>query len=801
MDVFVDRQKGLSLAEVVVRTKRYGKNIYKIKQINIILLVLREFFSPLIILLMIAAIFSYFTDSVFESLTIVLVIFINFGFGLFHKLKIRSIVDKLTKSISSYVDTIREGKVVTLEKSDLVPGDIILLKKDMIIPADCMILHCEELLLNESVLTGESQLISKKTNIQQDIKYEIGMVYSGTIIHGGTGIAKILKTGDYSKYGKILQSTNFEHKKSLYEENIGLLSKDLIILASVFVLFILTMNLIFNHDNRIPEILFFIIAIAVTLVPEGLPTIASICLANAAKKMFSKGILIKNMAAIEDLGDIDVLCTDKTGTLTENRLSVALIDNDKISESEFEKYLFFSSLDSDDSFDKALQRHLKDKFNKPSSLYYKDIPFDPKKKYSKREFKDYSIIKGVSNVLLKDMPAKMKDEILSQEKSLTIRGWRSLAYILKKGNETEFLGFVYFSDKIKKDIPYIISSFKQQNIEIKIITGDSFETSKYIAQKIGLINSSEQMIEASDIDFTNQSVFGKLVREKSVFCRTNPFQKEKIIQQLIKEGHRVAYLGDGINDIPSLSYANVGIVVENASDMAKRTADIVLTSKNLKLIFDAIFEGRKTFENTDKYIKHVLVGNFGNFFTLGVVSLFLKFLPMLPIQILISNLILDVTTINFAFDNVDKNLIKKPSHRNFNNIIKYSLVLGFLTTIMDLFLIAMIKDQPVGTIQTLWFATSAVAELLFVFSVRTNLVFFKSRPRFLLVFTVGISILIMLFLTFVGIQAIPKDNIISLSFLPFVLFVSLLYFILTEIGKLFLLKRFNEQNKKYIGIN
>lgn len=791
MDQAYNGISGLTDIEVTNIRKSYGKNILKPKQKGIFFLLLKEFANPLIILLIIAGIFSYFTGSQFELITIIIIILINIIIGFIHHIRSRNLLNKLTSLIPSYIKVIRNNIVQTIEKSEIVPGDILIINSNMIAPADCVLLKSKDVLVDESMLTGESALTEKKQNIYFDPKFIEGMLYAGTTIKSGEGLAKVLYTGKNTKYGEITNSVADAHKKTLYEENLDKLSKDLIILAVVFVLLILTLNLIFNKDNRLGEILLFVIAIAITIVPEGLPAIASITLSGAARKLLKRGVFIKHLASIEDLGNIDVICTDKTGTLTENKLIVTLVDPEGLSNSKFLNYLNLSSFGSTDPFDLAINNYLKDKNIKETKFSFKNIPFDPQKKYSKRVFSDFEILKGVTEVILKDSDPVLKESLLKEEKEMSKRGWRCLAYGIKKDSKIKFIGFVFFADKIKKDSVEIISKFKLQDIKIKIITGDSLETSRYVAKRIHLIENDSEVIEASEIDFSNKKKLIEICNKYHVFCRVDPIQKEKIINALMDQGLHVAYLGDGINDVPSLANANVSIVVENATDVAKQTADIILMRKNLDLIFNAIFEGRKAFENTDKYIKHILVGNFGNFFTLGIVSLFIKFLPMLPFQILISNLIIDITSISFAFDNVDDKLIKKPHHRKLEDIIKLALILGLVTSVLDIVLLSIIQFLPEASIQSVWFCTSAIAEILFIYSVRTNNIFFKSKPGKLTYILTIIAILLFLIITFGGFVGIPKENILEINILPFVLTVSLVYFVVTEIGKLILNKKFN----------
>jgi len=782
--------KGLTNREADKRSKIFGPNIIFYKTPNILIMLLKEFINPLIILLIIAGFISFVTNSIVETIVIALIVNINIIIGLFHKYKSQKVLQKLICRIPSSVNIFREGELGIFDKKDIVPGDYLQLTTGDVVPADCKILSMENLLVDESILTGESNLVSKSVVATKD--NNLNLLFAGTNIKHGQVIGFVTKTANETQYGEIAGKISQSHKSTLYEQRINTLSKDLIYFALVFLLLILTLNLLFNKQERISEILLFIIAISITLVPEGLPAIASITLAHASEKLFKKGIFIKHLASIEDLGNIDIICTDKTGTLTKNLLSVVLIDNAKVSQSDFYKYLAIISTQSNDPFDMALDKYLIDKTTIPNKLYFKEESFDPKLKFSKRIFNDFEIIKGIPEVVLIDTPKKVREKLILENSELSKRGWRSLAYGLIKHKKIQFLGYVYFGDQIKPEVKETIRKFREQNIAIKVITGDSFIVSQYVAKKIGLISNSSEVVNASELNFEDSIELTSACERYSVFCRVNPLQKELIISALIRNKHHVGYLGDGINDAPSLEKATVSIVVSEASEIAKQATDIVIMKKNLELIFIGIFEGRKTFENIDKYIKHVLVGNFGNFFTLGVISLFLNYLPMLPLQILISNLIIDMCGISFAFDNVDSKLIKKPHIRNFSQTIRFSILLGVITSILDIILFLFIKGQPVAFVQTIWFATSAIAEILFIFSVRTNRLFTKSIPAKITIFTAIFGTFFILLVTFIGFPGIAMTNTLNIQFIPIVLLISLFYFIITELSKLFIIKNFDE---------
>ena len=499
--------------------------------------------------------------------------------------------------------------------------------------------------------------------------------------------------------------------------------------------------------------------------------------------MSKKSVIVKRPTSIEDLGNIDIICTDKTGTLTKNQMIVKQsITEDK---EKLFKYANGSVVNSIDPFDISIGKYLNidSKTSEVSKEIgeYKDFAFDPNTKTSSREYKEFTVIKGAPEVIFDLTKSDLcKPHTIKINKYLE-EGLRAISIAYKEnGKETySYLGTFVLEDEIKDGIEEVVIKIKRHNLKIKIITGDSAITSSYIGKKIGIIEDETKVIEASLLHFDNFELLVEEVERYSIFARANPTEKYKIIEALEKN-HFVGYLGDGINDTPALKLANVGIVVNNASDIAKSIADMILLEKSIGAIVDGIIEGRKTFENIDKYIRYTLVGNFGNFFSIGILSLLLPFFPLLPIHILVNNLIIDIASLSFAFDHVSSLDTRKPKHHDLKNTIKYSIILAVISSISDFVFFAFLKESNTITIQSMWFIFTTLSEVLIIFSLRTSRFFInKDKPSKTLLILVSTCILITLLIAIFGFPIADILNV-NLNQFAYISLIVIAFFIICE---------------------
>ena len=646
---------------------------------------------------------------------------------------------------------IREGKEVEVLSQDIFPGDILLLNAGKIIPADGRILSCKEFYVNQSSLTGESfpcqkeaEAISKITSNVTELN---NIVFAGSNVISGTASVLVINTGSHTMFGEIAEKLVSREEETEFGRGMKEFGYLIMKITIVLVLFIFFINAIMKHD--ILESFMFAIAVAVGLTPELLPMIMSLTMSKGSLQMAKKGVIVKRLSAIPNFGSMEVLCTDKTGTITEDHIKLIKCVNPKGEESEevfTMAYLnSFFQTGIKNPLDDAIMDH-----GKPSITAYKkidEIPFDF---YRKRMSvvitdgkSDTLICKGAPEELLKicDDEIAIKEEALRQYEILSCDGFRVLAIAVKTINgqpaytksdeqHLKFLGFVAFMDPPKEDADDVIRALASIGVEVKIITGDNHWVTEKICKDIGL--HIKGTMQGNEMDMLTDDVLGKRVLDTTIFTRFSPDQKNRIINALKQHHHAIGYLGDGINDAPSLKAADIGISVNSATDVAKETADIILTKKDLLVLKDGILEGRKTFGNTMKYILMGLSSNFGNMFSVAAATLFLPFLPMLPVQILINNFLYDMSQIGIPSDHVDESYTKMPKRWNLKNIYRFMLLFGLISSFFDMLTFWFLYkyfDITENQFHTGWFMESLATQILIIFVIRTSVVpFYKSKP-------------------------------------------------------------------------
>lgn len=783
---------GLSKKDVEESFQKFGANIIRSKSESNITIFKKQLTSPLIYLLVLSGLISLVLKDYLGSSAIFIILFINTFIGFSQAYKSKKLLAKISTYISSKVEVVRDSKRQKINKSELVVGDIVLLKFGDIVPADCILLKAEDIRVNESILTGESQVIYKSVLVllseSKDSKH---ILYAGSSVSYGSGIARIIAVGNNTKFGTISHLTLSTRKPSQFEKNSEAFSRGFSIISVLFVFVILGLQLYLKPGglSHWPELAVFAIALMISLIPEELPIITNLSLAQESFKLGKKGLIIRHLTALEDLGNIDILCTDKTGTLTVNKQQV--INHTFESNTAFDQ-IWLLSIESSDDIDIAVREWLsKNKKFKKKTLTiddYTDILFDPKVRMSGRILKNFTLHKGsVESILdLCLFNDKKRQDILLDVQSKSRNGLRAISYASSSSinGKKVYLGTIFLADEIKPDAGDIVKACKSNGVALKILTGDSLEVAAYVAQLAGLVKSSDECIDVSTLPFNDEELLEYTIKSKKVFARTRPEDKYKIIQ-ILQKNHVVGYLGDGINDAPALAIAQVGIVVDTASDIAKSTADIILLKPELGTIIHGIKSGRGVFENIQKYLRFTLIGNFGHALTIGLVSLLLPFEPILAIQVLIVNLITDFPMISISSDNVDNNDLRSPKKQELHKLLFFSFFLGLILAVFDIIFIAINLPLPVGQIQTSWFLFGICTELLLIFSVRSRKSIFKSvRPKLILISLALFAFMSALLLTIWGFKFIDI-TILSLNQIPFIVFLALLYLALSEITKLF----------------
>jgi P-type Mg2+ transporter len=783
--------QGLTHSEVEKSLQKHGKNTVRVKSVSAFALFKRQFANPLVYLLIVAGLISYWLKDYNESIAIFIILFINAAIGFFQEYRSKKLIANISSYISSKVEVIRDGIRTKINKDELVVDDIILLKLGDIVPADCVILKADDIRVDESILTGESEIIHKTALVLlREAREEKHLLYAGSTVAYGFCVARVMLVGEQTRFGVISHLTLNTKKPSQFEKNTADLSRGFSIVGVAFLFIILGLQIFLKPGgvDRWADLALFTITLTISLVPEALPVITSLAIAQKAFGLGKKGLIIRHQTALEDLGNIDVLCTDKTGTLTENKQSIADYDIEKPG---YFSYIWLLTIDSNEDIDIAVKNWLKDhkKINKKQKLTldeYTDIPFDPQRRLSGRILKDTIIYKGsVESILdLCEVSKKKREAVIKNVRTKSTEGLRAIAYACKSQSSGEkiYLGTIFLADEIKSDADDVVRACVRNGVELKILTGDSLEVAIYIARKAGLITSSDECVDASQLPFHDEILLEHIIKSKKVFARTKPEDKYTIIK-ILQKNHVVGYLGDGINDAPALALAQVGIVVDTASDIAKATADIIILKHGLNVIINGVREGRAVFENIQKYLRFTLIGNFGNSFTIGLISLLLPFEPILAIQILIINLLTDLPMLAISNDNVELSDLKSPKKQELHKLLLLCVSLGLISTFFDFIFFAINRNLPADQIQTMWFLFSISTELLLIFSIRSSRVIFRSvAPHALLLNIIFFSFVTGLWLAltgfhFLNIAIIPVQSLVLISIL------ATLYLITSEVGK------------------
>jgi Mg2+-importing ATPase len=753
---------GLTSEQAETNLKRYGYNeLAKRKKRAAFVELLMHLKNPLIIILLFAGMVSGLLGDVIDTIIIVTIVLLSVGLDYFQESKALKAAELLKEKVAVTATALRDGVKREVQVSDIVPGDIVSLSAGDMVPADARIVAARDLFVNQSALTGESFPV-EKTNTTLKGKYVSitewnNCVFLGTSVVSGTGSAIVLKTGGRTEYGKIAkklvaQTSGTEYERGL--RNFGVMMMQLTFFLVILVFFI---NALFARG--VLESLLFAVALAVGLTPELLPMILSVNLSRGAIEMSKKDVIVKRLASIQNFGNMDVLCTDKTGTLTENRISLVLhID---IERNEDEEVLAFSYVNShfQTGLKSPLDSAILDHRDIDIADYRKidEIPFDFNRKrvsvVVEHRGRYLLISKGAPEEIVKvssrcscaqtciTMDEELKKRVEDEYRELSAEGYRTLGVAYKEisnqrqtysvADETDmvFLGFVAFIDPPKESARESLRRLKELGIGVLILTGDNELVTKRVCEQLDF--EVKEIVLGSEISGMDDAALARVVEKANIFARVSPAQKDRIMNALKNNGHVVGFLGDGINDAPSMRTADVGVSVENAVDVAKASADIILLKKGLGVLADGVAEGRKTFGNTLKYIMMGTSSNFGNMLSLAGASLFLPFLPMLPIQILLNNLLYDLSESTIPTDNVDPEYVLKPRRLDIKFIQRFMILFGPVSTVFDFLtfiLLFAVFNANVPLFRTGWFIESMLTQTLVVFVIRTRRApFYRSK--------------------------------------------------------------------------
>ena len=829
------KEEGLTNKESQKRLNSNGKNIV-IKEVNrsIFYFIFNSLKEEFIIILLVLAVINFSLGDKIGSLVIVLIAIISILIRVLEDYSAYKFNKKLRSKIVSTTKVIRDNKELEIKVENVVVGDIISLNAGSIIPADCIVVNSKDLFVNESVFTGESIPVEKKeTNKKEyDNLFDIkNVLYMSSSVISGTAKAIVVKTGFDTYLGKIGKEINTKKNITAFDKGMKDITNMLIKFMVVICLIILLVDGIIR--SNFTEAILFAFSVAVGITPSMLPMIVNVNLTKGTKALAKKKVLVKHIESIQNLGAIDTLCTDKTGTLTENKIVlqkyIDVLGNEDNSILEYAYINSYYSSGMKNIVDRAIMiygsKHNLDNIL-PKYEKIDEIPFDYNRKVMSiivRNKNTYRMItKGAMEEVLKrctkvkikgkeeDLTKELIDIVTNKAKEMATSGMQVLALAAKKTEkgvlsfdensekEMTFIGFVAFLDSPKKDVKKVINKLRKYGVKTKILTGDNPYSTTMVAS-LAVINSDE-ILTGAEIDKLSDKALSIKVEEIDVFARLNPIQKERVVRILKSNGHVVGYMGDGINDAPSLRQSDVGLSVNTATDIAKETSDMILLEKNLEVIADGIIEGRKVYGNIIKYMKMALSADFGDVFSIMIASIFLPFLPLLPIQMLFQDFIYDFSQIGIPYDNVDEEFITFPKKWNTKGIAKFMIVMGITSSIIDVLafltfwhLLGYNSIDKESYFQTAWFITSLITELMIIYNVRTSKGIFNSRPsKVLLSLTLLSSILtIVTPILFHNILSFHFE-ILSIKFYLYLLSLVILYVLIVSIVKRIYIKKNHE---------
>ena len=763
-------EQGLTSEEARKRQDKYGPNdTTGVKRSSAVVQFLRLFLNPLVAILLVAAVVSAGLGDPINASIIVTIVVLSNSLNFVQTYRSQNAVEKLRANVSLTATVLRDGTWIELPRRDLVPGDMIRLAAGDMVPADARLVQSTDLHIQQAALTGESLPVDKNAD---DLETESfaeahNCVFLGTSVVSGTGTALTTAIGRATAFGDIAVRLASRAPETEFQR--GIKGFGQLIMQTVFflVLFIVLIGVIGHH--KFFDTMLFAIALAVGLTPEFLPMITTVTLGRGALRMAKQKVIVKHLESIQNFGSIDTLCSDKTGTLTSGETTLeGYLD---LQGEASDRVLLFGYLNSTyqtgikSPLDEAVLGHGKVEVSGYSKVC--EIPFDFERRCLSvvvgHEGESLLIIKGAPENVLKrcsayeskgeriPMGESASDEARStytkMYRDLNTQGYRVLAVacrvlpqqeVYRKTDERDLVlyGFLTFADAPKADVAEMLQVLKNDGVQVKIVTGDNELVTQYVCQRVGL--ESSRIVLGSEIEQMTDPALAQVVEEVNVFARVSPAQKNRIILALKSRKHVVGYIGDGINDAPSLHAADVGISVSTGVDVAKDAADIILLEQSLQVLHNGILEGRKAFGNVIKYLLMGTSSNFGNMFSMAGAYIFLPFLPMLPTQILLNTFLYDLSQLTIPTDNVDASYIKKPQRWDIGLFRNFMLIIGPVSSIFDFltfFLLLRVFHAGDVLFHTGWFVESLATQTLVLFIIRTAGNPLRSRPSLPLTIT------------------------------------------------------------------
>ncbi len=817
--------KGLSEEETQKRLEQYGYNEpARKKKRTLLIQILSEFVNPLVVVLLIIAGSSFFLGEKISALLVFCMAIFSVFLSFFQEYRASREAERLSEMVRSTATVYRNGKLKEIKIRDIVPGDVVDLFAGDMIPADLRIISCKDLFVNQASLTGESFPIEKfaggiasKTQAVSDLT---NIAFMGSSVVSGTALGLVIKTGVATQFGEISRKLATMRVDTSFDKGIRQFTWLMIRFMLILVVVIFAINSL--SKGNLLEALFFSLAVAVGLTPEMLPMIVTINLSKGAIAMAKKEVIVKRLNSIQNLGAMDVLCTDKTGTLTLDKIILEkYCDVVRKEDSDVLRFAYINSYYQTglkNLLDRAILKH--EKLLVKQFKKIDEIPFDFSRKIMSvvvdMDAKHRLICKGAPEEIFKRCTKyELENEIMDMEDliladlhaefdSLSAEGFRVLAVAYKdmdtkkevygKEDENELIlkGYVAFLDPPKPTVKKTIEILNKLGIELKVLTGDNELVTKKICSEVGL--NVRGLVTADKIDRLSEKELQELVKTANVFARFSPLQKERVIQALRLNDHIVGFLGDGINDAPALKAADVGISVNNAVDIAKESADMILLKKSLLVLQDGVKEGRKTFGNIIKYIKMGSSSNFGNMLSMTGASLFLPFLPMAPIQILLNNFLYDISQAAIPSDHVDHEYITKPRRWDVHSIKRFMVIFGPLSSLFDFLtfgVLLFVFHSSQEEFHTGWFLESLCTQTLVIYVMRTGKIpFVESKPSRILVLTSILIIIVGCILPFSGLAKFFGFVVPPVTYFFALFTIVTLYLISVQMAKRWFIRKY-----------
>ena len=816
-------EAGLGRAEAERRLTAYGPNRLRDgERGRALVILLGQFRSPLVLILLLAAVISILTGGLIDTLILVGIIIASGLLSFLQEYHAGNAVERLRQRVRLLVRVRREGRVTEIPAVEVVPGDVVLLSAGSLVPADGVLLVANDFFVNEAVLTGETFPVEKRPGVvpaEATLAERNNVVLMGTSVRTGSAEALICRTGEMTEYGRIADRLRLRLPATEFERGIANFGLLLTRLMTLLMFAVFAVN-VWQHKPAIDSLL-FAVALAVGLAPELLPAIISITLARGAQLMARRGVIVRRLTAIENFGSMDVLCTDKTGTLT---LGVVRLDGavDPTGQpSEGVRQVAWLNA----SFQTGLVNPLDEAILATSPVdltrlrKVEEIPYDFVRKRLSVTVEGPTgtrlISKGAFEPLLAVCTRLQLDEQttvpLDESRREMLRelftlrsdeGFRVLgvatrdveprpAYSVADEAEMTFTGFLLFFDPPRPETARTIESLNRLGVELKIITGDNRRVALHVAREVGL--DVRGLLTGAEMSRLHDEALWQQAERTTIFAEVDPNQKERIITALRKTGHVVGYLGDGINDAPALHAADVGVSVDTAVDVAREAADFVLLEHSLEVLSEGISEGRRIFANTLKYVFTTTSANFGNMFSMAGLSVFLPYLPLLPTQILLNNFLSDFPAMTIAGDEVDPEMIEQPRRWDVRFIRDFMVVFGLVSSLFDYltfaFLLLVVRAGE-DQFRTGWFVESLLTELVILLVVRTRRPLARSRPgRYLWLSTLLVAILTIALPYLPGVGRLFNFVPLSWPVMLALIGITLLYVLASEWAKHYFYRR------------